>query len=116
MRIALFLSVLLVVAFAFSAPDLRGESMPMMRTVEPYSAKVGAEVVVSGDNLGKEIVAEVYLGAGGQNTKVEVISQAEKELKFKVPTMKPGPYRVVVLTKGADPAMIEEPVRVVIEE
>jgi hypothetical protein len=116
MRVVLFLSMLLVVAFAVTAPDLKGQSMPMMRTVEPYSAKVGAEVVVSGENLGKEMIAEVYLGSGGKNTKVEVTSQADKELKFKVPDTKPGPYRVVVLTKGAEPAMIEEPVRLVVEQ
>jgi hypothetical protein len=116
MRVALLLSVLLVVAFAFTVTEANGQSMPMMRTVEPYSAKVGAEVVATGDNLGKEMVAEVFIGVDGNNTKVEVTSQAEKELKFKVPTVKAGPYRVIVLTKGANPVMIEEPVRLVVEE
>jgi hypothetical protein len=109
-------SMLLASLLAFAAGDLKSQAMPMMRTVEPYNAKVGIEVVVSGDNLGKEFVAEVYLGAGGKNTKVEVTSQSEKELKFKVPTVKPGPYRILVLTKGAEPTMIEEPVRLLVEE
>ncbi len=115
MRLPMLFSVLLVLLFAFAAGDLKSQSMPMMRTVEPYTAKAGMEVVASGDNLGKETVAEVYVGADGKNTKVEVTSQAEKELKFKVPNVKPGPYRVLVLTKGAEPMMIEEPVRLVVE-
>jgi hypothetical protein len=116
MRSALLSSVLLVLAFAIGAGDLNGQSMPMMRTVDPYTAKAGIEVVVSGENLGKNSVAEVYVASEGKNTKVEVTSQAEKELKFKVPAVKAGPYRIVVLTKGAEPALIEEPVRLVIEE
>ena len=119
MRLALPMSVLLLLsAFAFAAVDPKSEPMPtpLMRTVEPYTAKVGTEVLVSGDNLGKNIVAEVYLMADNKNFKVEVISQAEKELKFKVPVVKPGPYKVVVLLKSADPTLIEEPVRLVVEE
>ena len=61
-------------------------------------------------------MAEVYLGVDGKNTKVDVISQTDKELKFRVPKIKAGPYRVLVLTKCTEPAMIEEPVRLVIEE
>lgn len=119
MRLALPMSVLLLLsAFAFAAVDPKSEPMPtpLMRTVEPYTAKVGAEVLVVGDNLGKNIVAEVYLMANNKNFKVEVISQAEKELKFKVPVVKPGPYKVVVLLKSSDPTLIEEPVRLVVEE
>jgi hypothetical protein len=116
MRSALLSSVLLVFVFAVAVDGLNGQSMPMMRTVDPYTAKVGIEVVVSGENLGKEIVAEVYVASEGKNTKVEVTSQAEKELKFKVPNVKAGPYRIVVLTKGKDPSLIEEPVRLVVEQ
>jgi hypothetical protein len=116
MRVALYLSVLLVIVFVFAAAELKAQGMPMMRTVDPYNAKIGAEVLVSGENLSDKLVAEVYLGVDGKNTKVDVISQTDKELKFRVPKIKAGPYRVLVLTKGADPAMIEEPVRLVIEE
>jgi hypothetical protein len=116
MRVALLRSVLLVFLSALTAAELNSQSMPMMRTVDPYNAKIGAEVLVSGENLGNDLVAEVYIGVNGKNTKVDLISQTEKELKFKVPKLKAGPYRLLVLTKGADPAIIEEPVRLVIEE
>ena len=121
MRLALFMSVLLLLsAFAFAAVDPKAEPMPtpLMRTVEPYPAKAGTEVIVSGDNLGTNVVAEVYISAdGNKNLKVEVTSQTDKELKFKVPaTIKPASYKVLVLLKSVDPTIIEEPVRLVIEE
>ena len=120
MRIALLIMsmLLLLSALAFAAVDPKTEPMPtpLMRTVEPYSAKVGAEVLVSGDNLGKNLIAEVFLTANNKNFKVEVISQTDKEVKFKVPTVKPGPYKILVLLKSADPTFIEEPVRLVVEE
>ena len=121
MRLALLMSVLLLqTVFAAATPvDPKTEPMPtpLMRTVDPYTAKAGAEITVTGDNLDQKIVAEVYLSNNGKNVKVEVISQAEKELKFKVPAAtKPGGYRIVVLVRSVDPVLIEEPVRVVIEE
>jgi hypothetical protein len=80
-------------------------------------AKIGMEITVTGQNLGKESVGDVYLTAGKQSHKVEVTSQASNELKFKVPaSAQPGPYRITVLMKGAVPLLIEEPVRLVVEE
>ena len=119
MRLALLFTVLLLAtALAFGAVDTKSEPTPtpLMRTVDPYTAKVGVEVTVAGDNLGKTLVAEVFLTANSKNFKVEVTSQSDKELKFKVPAVKPGPYRILVLLKSAEPIFIEEPVRVVIEE
>jgi hypothetical protein len=119
MRIALLMiSVLLLSVFAFAAVDPKAEPMPtpLMRTVEPYTAKVGTEVLVSGDNLGKNLIAEVFLTANNKNFKVEVTSQTDKEVRFKVPSVKPGPYKILVLLRSADPTFIEEPVRLVVEE
>jgi hypothetical protein len=119
MRLALFLSVLLLLtAFAFAAVDPKSEPLPtpLMRTVDPFMTKAGTEVVVAGDNLGKNIVAEVYIALDGKNTKVEVTSQSDKELKFKVPNVKPGSYKVLVLLRSVDPTIIEEPVRLMVEE
>lgn len=119
MRFALLLCILLpLVAFSAAAVDPKAEPMPtpLMRVVEPMNAKVATEVVVTGDNLGKAVVAEVYLTAAKQNFKVEILSQDDKQIKFKVPNVKPGPYRLLVLLKSADPTFIEEPVRLVVEE
>jgi hypothetical protein len=89
---------------------------PLMRVVEPYTAKVGTEVVVTGENLDKAYIAEVYLSANGERFVVEVLSQESTQIKFTVPKVKAGPYRITVLTTSAEPMLIEEPVRLVIEE
>jgi hypothetical protein len=106
----------MLLVFVVAAAELNAQSLPMMRSVEPYTVKVGAEVVASGENLDSSIVAEVYIGVNGKNTKVEVTSQTEKEVKFKVPKVGAGAYRVLVLTKGSEPTIIEEPVKLVVEE
>src|SRR3954453_7722140 len=119
MRLALLISVILAqTAFAASAVDPKNEPVPtpLMRTVEPYTAKVGMVVVVTGDNLQEKIVGDVYLTADGKNFQVEVISQTEKQIKFKVPAVKAGPYRVLVLMKSFEPVFIEEPVKLLVEE
>ncbi len=120
MRLALLVSaILLQSVFAAAAVDPKSEPLPtpLMRTVDPYAAKAGAEITVAGDNLDKKIVAEVYMSLNNKNTKVDVTSQTDKELKFRVPAnIKPGSYRIVVLVRSVDPVLIEEPVRLLIEE
>lgn len=117
MLFTLMMSVLMPFAVNVAVDSNRDPlPTPLMRTVEPYLAKAGAEIVVSGDNLNKELVAEVYMTANQVNTKVEVLSQSAKEIRFKVPAdIKPGAYKLTVLLTSADPTFIEEPVRLVIE-
>src|SRR5438128_1622036 len=103
MRLAFLISVVLAQAvITAGAVDPKNEPMPtpLMRTVDPGTAKVGTEVVVAGDNLGKQIVGEVYLTANGENFEVQVTSQSDKELRFKVPTVKAGSYRILVMMKS----------------
>jgi len=119
MRLALFVSLLLLQpVLSAAAVDPKNEPMPtpLMRTVDPYTARVGSEVAVTGDNLGRNIVAEVYVSVDSKNVKVEITSQSDKEIKFKVPAVTPGSYRLVVLVRSVDPLLIEEPVRLNIEE
>jgi hypothetical protein len=114
----LMLLLLALVPFRLMAVD-PAEPMPtpLMRVVEPGTARVGDEVLVTGDNLGKQYVAEIFLTAGQESHKVQVLSQEDKAVKFKVPTgVKAGPYRITVLIKRGDPILIEEPVRLLIEE
>ncbi len=114
--LACILLPLLALSLAAVDPAAEPPPTPLMRTVDPMTAKVGTEVLVTGDNLGKNCIAEVFLTASSQNFKVEVLSQAETELKFKVPQVKAGPYKLLVLTKNVEPTLIEEPVRIVVEE
>ena len=101
MRLALLMSVLLLLsAFAFAAVDPKAEPLPtpLMRTVEPYTAKVGTEVLVSGDNLGTNVVAEVYLMANNKNFKVEVTSQGETggEVRLSRSELEGSGWRIVI--------------------
>jgi hypothetical protein len=103
----------------FAAVDPKTEPLPtpMMRIVEPATVRPGGEVTVTGEHLGKRIVGEVYLSSNGVNTKVEVLTQTDQEIRFRVPAdQKPGSYRIVVLMKSADPLLIEEPVRLIVQE
>lgn len=118
MRIALLLFSCFLLFAGFSAAVDESQPMPtpLMRTVDPYMAKVGTEVLISGDNLSSKFVAEVYLQAQDINTKVEILNQEDKQIRIKVPEVKPGNYRVIVLLNSAEPLLIEEPVRLMIEE
>ena len=116
MLLSVLLSVLLPLFAAAVDPKAEPMPTPLMRTVEPATVRPGAEVVVTGDNLGKAIGAEVYLTADNVNSKVEVLAQSDNEIRFKVPAdQKAGRYRVTVLVKSVDPLLIEEPVRLVVE-
>jgi hypothetical protein len=119
MLLIFLISALLPFAAAAIDPERGREPVPtpMMRVVEPAAAKAGDDVLVKGDYLGENLVAEVYLTDGKANLKVEVLSQSDKEIKFKVPAeAKPGAYRLMVLTTGVEPMLIEEPVRFVVQE
>ena len=107
------------VLIALVVPVLLWAQSPMPRctTVEPDTAKVGDIVTVNGENLGKDFVAEIYLTTGRQDFRMEMTEQTDAAIKCKIPaTMKPGSYAVLVLTKGKEPKLIQQPVRVEVEE
>jgi hypothetical protein len=111
--------VLLIVA-AFLVPALVSardpQPTPLIRVVEPATAKAGEEVTVTGDNLGKDLVLEVYLTDRTDKTKVAVIEQNATTIKFKVPaSIKPGKYWLMVLANFPEPLLIEEPARLMVE-
>ncbi len=90
--------------------------MPRMTAVEPTSGKVGDILTVTGENLEKAHVAEVFLTDGKNDLKVPVTEQAATTLKFRIPpTVKPGKWALMILTAGKDPKYIEQPVKVTVE-
>jgi IPT/TIG domain len=104
-------AVLLVCVFLFPAVAARDpQPTPLMRTVEPASAKAGDTVTVTGDNLTKDVVVEVYLTDRKDKTKVAVVEQTNTTVKFKVPAqLKAGKYWLMVLANLSEPLFIEEP-------
>jgi len=115
MRLAA-LSIPLLVALAHPA-ELRSQGdMPTMSSVEPASAKVGAVVVIQGTNLDRDNVAALYLTDGRTDIKVPILEQTATSIQFRIPPeAKPGRLALMVLTKGKDPRLIEEPVKITIE-
>ena len=119
MRLSLTLvSVLLLVALAATPPLVAQETIPRCSTVEPMSGKVGTEIVITGENLGKEYVAELYLTDGKNDIKVVMLEQTATTIKTKIPpSAKVGErYRLMILTRGKEPKLIEQPVRFEVEE
>ena len=110
------LSIPFLIAFALPA-DLQSQgAMPTMSSVEPDSGKVGDVLVVQGANLDREKVAALYLTDGTTDIKVAIIEQSATSIQFRIPPeAKPGRFALMVLTKGKDPTLIEEPVKVTIE-
>ncbi len=115
MRLSL-LSIPLLVALALPANSQSQAGMPLMRSVEPASGRVGDVLTVEGANLGQDSVAALYLTDGKADWKVPIIQQVDTSIKFKVPPeAKPGRFALMVLTKEKQPKLIEQPVKVVVE-
>ena len=100
----------LVAIFAFGA-----EPSPRFNTVTPDTGKAGTEFTVTGENLAKANVAEVYFTDGKNDTKLDIVTQEPTEIKVKAPaTVKPGRYSLMILT-GDKARFLEQPVKVTIE-
>ena len=93
------------------------QAMPRMASVDPDSGKPGDIVVVTGENLQKDIVAKVFLTDGKNDTQVEIVEQTATSIKFKIPAKAAnGRLALMVLTTGKDAKYIEQPVKVSIGE
>jgi IPT/TIG domain-containing protein len=107
MRIWLFAGLIAMVAAlgAFQA-------LPVCTSVDPGSGKKGETIVAKGENLGKS--GELYLSNGQKDTKADITSESDTEIKFKIPDIQPGRYHLLILT--ADKAsFIEQPVVVTVQ-
>src|SRR4051794_16153911 len=114
MLLSILLSLMLPWAVSTdTGKDTSPKATPMMRVVQPAAVKAGSNVNITGENLGKEFIAEVYLSNGTTEQKVEIVAQTDESIAFKVPAdCKAGAYRVLVLLTSIDPILLEEPVRV----
>ncbi|MGC9970774.1 MAG: IPT/TIG domain-containing protein [Bryobacteraceae bacterium] len=92
-------------------------TMPQMKTVEPANGKAGDLLTVTGENLDKANVAKLYLTDGTHDIEVAMEEQVATSIKFKIPAKaKPGRLALMVLTRGKEPKLIEQPVKVTIDE
>ena len=93
------------------------QPMPKMNTVDPMSARAGDEITVAGENLEKDLVAKVYLTDEKHDVQVDLTVQTATTLKFKVPDkVAPGRFALMLLTTGKQPKLIEQPVKLTVEQ
>ena len=97
---------------------LAQDGLPRFTSVDPLSGKIGTVITVTGENIGKPNVAKVYFTDGQNDIEVSATDQTDTTLKVAIPpNAKVGVrYRLMVLTKGKEPRLIEQPVRVEVEE
>ncbi len=88
---------------------------PRLATVTPETGKPAAEYVAAGENLAKDAVKGLYLTSGKDDIKVEIVTQKEESIQFKVPgNTKPGRYGLMILTADGK-QFIDQPVKLTIE-
>ena len=115
MRMSL-LSIPLLLALASTPHSPPQSGMPLMNSVEPSSGRAGDVLLTQGANLGQDAVAGLYLTDGKTDLKVLIIEQTSTSIRFKIPLeAKPGRFALMVLTKEADPKLIEQPVKITVE-
>jgi len=88
-----------------------------MTTVDPDNGKAGDEITVAGENLEKAQVAKVYLTDGKNDTPLDLTEQTATSIKFKIPAKAAaGRFSLMLLTTGKDPKLLEQPVKLTIEQ
>ena len=114
MKLSFVVSVVIAAALVAFAQ----QAMPRMSTVEPGNGKAGDVLTVAGENLQKDAVAKVYLTDGKIDTEVQIVEQGATAIKFKIPAkVAPGSrLALMVLTAGKDAKLMEQPVKVQIDE
>jgi IPT/TIG domain len=113
MKLSFVVALLVAASFAAYAQ----QPAPRMSAVDPQNGKAGAVITVSGENLQQDVVAKVYLTDGKNDTQVEIVDQTAKAIKFKIPEKAAaGRLTLMILTAGADQKLIEQPVKVTVEQ
>ena len=111
----LSLIALLLLAACFAAYGQ--QAMPRMVACEPQNGKPGDVIAITGENLQKDVVAKVYLTDGKNDLLVEVLDQSATGIKFKIPEKAAaGRLALMVLTAGKDSKLIEQPVKLQVDE
>jgi len=111
------ISIGAIALFAKPLPaDNDPQATPYIQSVNPDSSKAGGEITVDGHTLGKGTVSELYLTKGSTDFKLVITSQKTDQIVAKLPaTIEAGRYRLMVLTVGAAPRFIEQPVSLTVE-
>ncbi|MDE3169907.1 MAG: IPT/TIG domain-containing protein [Acidobacteriota bacterium] len=100
----LLAGTLALTSFALLAPlAVRAQSdTPHISSVTPTEGKCLDSITISGENLGKDKVAAVFLSDEKLDHKAVVVDQEKTKIVIKVPNdLKPGDYNISVQEGGA---------------
>ncbi len=107
----------LILLLVLSAGLAGQDKMPMVKSVDKTEALRGDAVIASGSNLGKATVAGIYLTLGGEDLELKVLEQTDTLIRFEVaPKAKFARWSLMLLTAGASPTYIEQPVKLNVVE
>lgn len=110
------LSIVITLVVAAGLAVYAQAALPRMTSAEPAAGKVGDVIAVTGENLSKGQVAKVYLTDGKNDFEAAITEQTATNIKIKIPAKSTGRLALMILTTGADAKLIEQPVKVTIEE
>lgn len=102
-----FVFALLIASMCLPGVTAADGKSARVTAVEPDSGKVGDLAMAKGENLDKDVVVDLYLTDGKNDVKVVITERASDAIKFKIPQIKAGRYRLMTASKTA---MIEQPV------
>lgn len=109
-------SVLIALILAACLAALAQTALPRMTSAEPAAGKAGDVIAIAGENLGKDQVSKVYLTDGSNDFECAVTEQGAAAIKVKVPAKAKGRLALMILTAGKDSKLIEQPVKINVEE
>ena len=85
---------------------------PKVSGVEPAAGKVGSSITVNGENLGKDVVEEVYFSDDVKDYPAQLSEQSATKMVVKIPEVKAGGYNISV--KVGNNIFIQ-PIRITVE-
>jgi hypothetical protein len=110
MKLAILALAAILVPIALAA-----DAAPKFIEVAPPAGKAGAEFTITGENLTKTHVAEVYFTDGKNDLKCDIVDQQATTIKVRAPAkVAPGRFSLMILTADRS-RFLEQPVKVTIE-
>jgi hypothetical protein len=86
----------LLTAVVLLAQLVVAQARPHVTMVDPQAGKVGDNVTLTGETLGKEGVSAVFLSDDTTDHKAVVVEQSAEKIVMKVPQLKAGSYNVSI--------------------
>jgi len=87
-----------------------GPVVPVIQQVAPVQVYPGGAAMVTGFQLDSRHVSELYLSDRETRYPVEILSQSDIEIRFRVPANIPSGYLTFAMKLAGQAALVEQPV------